>query len=977
MVGLEPDLSAHDQGSDTPTRRLDLALADEAASVTAADSLKARLLGIPDLALTPGTELGRFVLLSQIGAGGMGVVYAAYDPELDRKVALKLVQTARERGAATSGRSRLLHEAQAMARLSHPNVIAIYETGTVGDQVFLAMEFVKGVTLAQWSRQAPRGWQAVVAAFVQAGRGLAAAHAAGIVHRDFKPDNALIDPQGRVRVLDFGLARRHEAQSPEAEALSEALRPRGDGDATETHAFTGTPAYMSPEQHRGEVGGTASDQYSLCVALYEALYGARPFAGETLGSLRAAVLRGQPAPPPGSKVPPWLRQVLLRGLAVDPARRWPDLDALLAELTRDRLRTRRRLTLALVLVALAIAGALLYRWAVARAVAEAVAAREAACGGAEAQLAGVWDDERRTAVDLALRATGAPYAADTSARVRVQLDAHAAAWADAHALACAALQLREPGDAASQRMQCLATQRHELRALVEVLARADAAAVEHAAAAVAALSPPARCDDPALGRLGPPPPAIAAAVQDLRDRLASARAQEVAGQFATGLQLARESRIAAEALAYRPLLAEAHLREGVLEDLAGNYAAAEAALAAAAWTAEAAGHDAITVEAATELVIVVGVRRAHHGEAGVWAGLAQAVLERSDGDAGPLQAGLWAGLGSLRLHEGRFADARDLLTKALERYQQLLDPLAPDVAQTHSDLGNALRMLGEYDAAIAHYELARTIREQTLGAAHPQVAMVLNNLAVVYASRGDDDRAEPYYRRAIAVWEAALGPDHPSLGHALNNLGSLMQERGALVEAHALASRALSVWERAYGPEHPDLVSPLVTLGNVQMEAGALAEAEQTYRRALTLSEAALGPEHPDLGYTLVNLADVARKQGRLAEARRDSARALALFARAGMADDLIAEATLGMMRIDLDERRFAAVATQAAWALPRLHGNLEARGEGHFLLAQALWASGDQAGARAAASAAQADYEQADRPAELAKLSAWSRAHP
>jgi hypothetical protein len=184
-----------DQGSDTPTQRLDLALVDESASATAADSLKARLLGIPDLALTPGTELGRFVLLAQIGAGGMGVVYAAYDPELDRKVAVKLVQTARERGPATRGRSRLLHEAQAMARLSHPNVIAVYETGTVGDQVFLAMEFVKGVTLAQWLRQAPRDWRAVVAAFVQAGRGLAAAHAAGIVHRDFKPTG---DPRSRI-----------------------------------------------------------------------------------------------------------------------------------------------------------------------------------------------------------------------------------------------------------------------------------------------------------------------------------------------------------------------------------------------------------------------------------------------------------------------------------------------------------------------------------------------------------------------------------------------------------------------------------------------------------------------------------------------------------------------------------------------------------------------------------------------------------
>ena len=968
-----------DQGSDTPTQRLDLALVDESASATAADSLKARLLGIPDLALTPGTELGRFVLLAQIGAGGMGVVYAAYDPELDRKVAVKLVQTARERGPATRGRSRLLHEAQAMARLSHPNVIAVYETGTVGDQVFLAMEFVKGVTLAQWLRQAPRDWRAVVAAFVQAGRGLAAAHAAGIVHRDFKPDNALIDAQGRVRVLDFGLALRHEAPSHAAEVMSHALRARDDAEppTTDSHAFTGTPAYMSPEQHRGNVGDVASDQYSLCVALYEALFGARPFVGETLTSLRAAVLRGQPAPPPGNKVPPWLRQVVLRGLSLDPARRWPNIDALLAELTRDRLRARRRIILALALAALASAGGLLYRWAVARGVAEAVAAREAACGDAEAQLAGVWDDERRSAVDLALRATGAPYAADASARVRAGLDAHAAAWADAHARACVAVQLRESGDAPNQRMHCLETQRHELRALVEVLARADAAAVEHAAAAVAGLTPPARCEDPSLYRLGPPPAAVASAVRDLRDRLAGARAQEVAGHFAAGLELAREARLAAEALAYRPLIAEARLREGVLEDMSGSYPAAEAALAAAAWTAEATQHDAVAIEAAIELVLVVGVRRARHGEANIWAALAQAVLERSPGDARPQQAGLWASIGALRLHEGRFAEARDMLTKALALYQEVLDPLALRLAQTHSDLGNALRMLGDYDAAIEHYTLARTIREQTLGPAHPQVAMVLNNLAVVHAIRGDDLRAEPYYRQAIAVWEAALGPDHPNLGHALNNLGSLLQERGALVEAHALASRALAVWERAYGPDHPDLVSPLITLGNVQNDQGALASAELTYRRAHALSAAALGPEHPDLGYTLVNLADVALKQGRVAEARRASERALTLFERAGTADDVIAEAKLGLMRIELAERRFAAVVALAEWTLPRLRANLPARGDAGFILAQALWSSGDRPRARAAASAARTDLLQAGRHAEVAKLSAWSSAHP
>ena len=364
------------------------------------------------------------------------------------------------------------------------------------------------------------------------------------------------------------------------------------------------------------------------------------------------------------------------------------------------------------------------------------------------------------------------------------------------------------------------------------------------------------------------------------------------------------------------------------------------------------------------------------GEAGVWAALAQAVLERMDGVAGPLQAGLWASLGSLRVHEGRYAEARELLTQALELYRAVLDPLAPRIAQTHSDLGNALRNLGALDEAIGHYEAARAIREQTLGAAHPQVAMVLNNLAVVHATRGDLVRAEPLYRQAIAVWEAALGPEHPSLGHALTNLGSLLEQRGEHEPARLLATRALAVWEQAYGPEHPDLLSPLLTLGNIQKAEHDFAAAEQTYRRTLALSETALGPEHPDLGYTLSNLGDLALQQGRLVEARRASERAVALFERAGTAEEIVAEARLVLVGVELAERRHTAAAALAERVIPQLQGNVPARGNAHLLLAQALWASGERPRARQAATAALADFQSAAKPEAITEAAAWLRAH-
>lgn len=280
--------------------------------------------------LSHGDKLGRYVILSHLGQGGMGVVYVAYDPELNRKVAIKLIRGRHHEDATVH--LRLQREAQAMAQLSHPAVVAVYDVGTVDERVWIAMEFVVGQTLSRWLKEKKRDWVEIIAVFLRAGEGLAAAHATGLVHRDFKPDNVMIGDDGRVRVMDFGLARVEGARLAERPASPSTL-PADlvlEFELTRSHALLGTPRYMSPEQWNGSPTDARTDQFSFCVALWDALYGAPPFSGGGAAELMFAVTQGRMTPPPkGTKVPPWVHKVLSRGLTVDPAQRWPSLGALL------------------------------------------------------------------------------------------------------------------------------------------------------------------------------------------------------------------------------------------------------------------------------------------------------------------------------------------------------------------------------------------------------------------------------------------------------------------------------------------------------------------------------------------------------------------------------------------------------------------------------------------------------------------------
>jgi predicted Ser/Thr protein kinase len=300
-----------------------------------------------------GETLGRYRIERELGAGGMGVVYAAFDPDLERRVALKVLAP----GVAGTAEQRLLREARAMARLTHGNVVAVYEVGSAGGRDFIAMELIDGESLVEWLRAKPRSEAEIVDAFVQAGRGLVAAHAAGVIHRDFKPHNVLRSRDGRVAVTDFGLAR--EASDPLAVTAPIDARgaPTSLSGLTQAGSMLGTPAYMAPEQWRGERITTATDQFAYCVALWEALAGARPYEGTTVDALRERIFAG-PDTLDDTKIPRRLRKVLLRGLAPEPSRRWPSLEALLARIKRAE--RRPGLAIAIVVGALAIAGSIVF-----------------------------------------------------------------------------------------------------------------------------------------------------------------------------------------------------------------------------------------------------------------------------------------------------------------------------------------------------------------------------------------------------------------------------------------------------------------------------------------------------------------------------------------------------------------------------------------------------------------------------------------
>ena len=782
----------------------------------------------PPEARRAAASLGRYRILDELGRGGMGVVYAAWDPELDRTVALKVLRSRKGDPAAAA---RLLREAQALARLSHPNVVQIYDVDTVADEIFIAMERVEGETLGDWLAAQPRAWRDVVAVFRAAGEGLAAAHSANLVHRDFKPANVLLGRDGRVRVADFGVARFVRAEATD-----------GSGNVV------GTPRYIAPELLRGQRADPRSDQFSYCVALHEALYGQPPFEGRGLGELAAEAEAGAVRPAPaGSEVPDRLRRLLLRGLRADPSLRYASMPDLLDALERvEPLAARKWLRLGALALALGVAagGVLVWR-----------ARRSALCSGGVELVARVWNDARRAQLRGSFSSSARPYAADAAARAVASLDAFAASWASAHREACVASRLRgeQSEDLLDRRMACLDRQLADFDALTEVLATATPDVVERGAQAAAALPRLEECADLAA-LTGPLPlpddPSSRAAAARLASPLARAKALQAAGRYAEGLEIARQTVEQAAAAGHSPLLAEALRLRGALEELSGEPAAAEATLSAAFAAAQRGRDDRLAARIASELAWVVGYRQLRFDEGRRWAEIAAGAIERLGG-ASDLTADLDGNLSGIEDLAGDQEKALALQRRALEFFRGAFGPDHPGVGRSLNRLGSVLYNSQRYEEALPVFQEAQEHTRRTLGGAHPTMSVRLNNVALTLEALGYRERAIAVQREAMAIEERALGAEHPQFALSLANLGEMVGAAGDWNAARDLLRRALDIQERALGAESADAAVTRNSFAEALARSGARREALLQAQRAVRDLEAALGEDHAWTGAAL------------------------------------------------------------------------------------------------------------------------------
>ena len=629
---------------------------------------RARLLGRVEE--TPG-RVGRYVVLQRIGAGAMGVVLRAYDPKLRREVALKIV---RPRGglSGTEAQTRLLREAQALAQLAHPHVVAVYDAEITQGGVCIAMEFVEGQTLRAWLRERSRAWPEVLGMLTSVVRGLAAAHATGLVHRDVKPDNCLVGTDGRLRVTDFGLARVTDGASSSLGDVPVAVDE--DEPLTRDGTIMGTPPYMAPEQHEGSAADAATDQYAFGVLMWEALYGSRPFHGRTLQALTAAKRRGPPERP-SKDVPRWLHEVVRRTLAVRPSDRWPSMPALLEAIVSGRARVRKqRAMLAVAGVGLAALG--LAGWQQVDRHRTATACEEL---GASIHR-DAWNDAMRSRLRAATRSE------TTYASMLSWIDPYVARWQELRTTLCLDEEIegRFGSNVAAGARECLDERRDALAQLLEVLAEGEGIDSRRAVTAVVRLPPLDPCVDPAAltrrGRLPDAPQPLAEALE-LRRSLQRARGLAATERDAEALELAEALNGRAAAAGLSALELEISAFAGLMAGRAGRHEAAEATLRRVVVEAGALGMDEVAADAATALVSTVGQGLGRVGAALAHAETAALLVDRVEPEGrGPRHIRLLDVLARVHIEAGRDEEAERVHARAIEMAEAMLGPEHPLIA---------------------------------------------------------------------------------------------------------------------------------------------------------------------------------------------------------------------------------------------------------------------------------------------------------
>jgi serine/threonine protein kinase/tetratricopeptide (TPR) repeat protein len=925
--------------------------------------------------LLRGQRLGRYVVLEPLGGGGMGEVFAAYDPELDRRVALKVLHPRGTRRRDSEGRARLLREARAIARLSDTHIVPVYDVGEIDGEVFMAMKLIDGTTLdrraAQLSSTAGgSSWSTLLPLLVDAARGLAAAHRAGLVHRDVKPTNVLVDADDHVVVMDFGLARAaptggsssnasspRERKSPRASPLeidpalsAAAMLDPLESPLTECGTVVGTLAYMAPEQHEGAPPDARADQFAFCVMAYEMLLGVRPFGGKTADELLAAKRRGEVVPaPPRRRIPGWLSRALVRGLAAHPEARHRDMEALVAALTRAPMRRRR----------LALAGA------IAAGLVPTIAllpdAAEQPCRGSSERLVGTWDDARRAEIADRFAASPSAYAAEAWPRVEAELDGYAQRWVAAHTEACEATHVRHERTTAEldASMACLEGRLIDFHALVNAFDRVDATLAEHAIAAVRELAAGGACEAADALAVGPVDPDAVVVEAGARVRVAEARALVMSGRWVDAIPVAEAAVAAAREAGAERVLVEGLVVLGDGLERTGRVVEAAGPWVEAALLATRIGADDGAAQAAIRLIRNLAQEQSRVDDARVWARHAEGSVARI-GEGGHREAELLAAYGVLYGIQALYPQSRSAFEQAIA-IESAIDEESLEVAGLRSNLGVTLDQMGLGEDAKVEHQASLELTERLLGTHHPALAHRLVDLGYTELSFGDGADArdrfaraleildalhdetplaaraflghgvalstlgefaagEVHIREAIVRFERIFGPEHMWIARALDDLGYLERQRGRPEAAVPLHRQALAIQQAGGGRDRQEVARTRLMLGEALGESGRHEDARSEFEQSARVFEETLGADHPMLGQVLANLGHAESALGRHGRAREHYARSLAIAQGAGGGIHDIAalamQAEIAHCELELGRNQEALASSQRALAI-------------------------------------------------------------
>lgn len=689
----------------------------------------------------------RYAVLDELGRGGMGTVYRAYDKTLSREVAIKRLHG---HLVGQEARLRLAREARAMAQLNHRNVVSVFDVTEIDDDPMVVMEYVAGGTLGQWLKRGDPTPDEVLARFLEAGRGLAAAHAAGIVHHDFKPGNVLIDHEGTAKVTDFGLAKPQDSEF-EGDPTTGPFEPGSSWSSrvTDGNVVMGTPHYMAPEQHTGAASSPASDQYSFCVALTEALRAQPLFRGSDARALYTAK-RVVSTTLEERGLPKRLVAPLKRGLAGRPEERFEDMEGLLAELEPPKPASKRWIVGAA--VAIALAGGV----AVGSMARDDATPAPAPCSTSTALIEEVWSDARRTAVAQALGSAQGDWVETTGQYVLASFDAFSEDWANAHRDACEATEVRqEQSDRAMDvRMSCLREAKTQFAVTLDSIESLGEDAAKNGPRLVAGLPTLSRCADAeAIDAAFPEDPETGERVGEIRDRLAEVAALDDAGEFEAANQAVEALLLEAQAIGFAPLIAECLHKKAVVSTtrdperaMVLNYQALELALDS--------GHQTLGV------IILMGLSFAetqlgetHTGER---LGRIAAALAPPDSTARGMAI---ANQGAALLEaKAKNDEAVVLMLQSKAILERQWGPDDPRLAVAVMNIGVAEERRGHYRASYRHFVRAQELASQGYGDNHPLVLQIRMAEANAISNLGAPGAS-------LSVRLALRDPVHATFGH--------------------------------------------------------------------------------------------------------------------------------------------------------------------------------------------------------------------